>query len=196
MLLYHYFERQSGPFAPLTTLPYEEARGVLIAQKAAGKFRNPDVDGFLKKRYNRDEKLYAFFVEHGGCPQIKNPIYMFLGEQPQWMSAYEDADSIAIPMNEFDPLTVSFTYGDSFAVLNPALFGAEEYWGKVYFANEMKEIIERHGFPPYVEYDFKKGIYPVDKSIHDQLKYIEAQVWNTDVLAKYRSKWLADNPIK
>ena len=33
---------------------------------------------------------------------------------------------IKIPLTEFDPLTVSFTYGDSFAILDPALFGEEQ----------------------------------------------------------------------
>ena len=46
-----------------------------------------------------------------------------------------------IPLKEFDPLTVSFTYGDSFAIFNPALFGEEEYWNKVYFADEILDVV-------------------------------------------------------
>jgi len=90
---------------------------------------------------------------------------------------------------------VSFSYGDSFAVFNPALFGAEEYWNKLYFADEILEVINRNGFPPYVEYDFKRGIYPTDKSINHHLKYVEAHVWDDEVINKYRIKWMQGNGL-
>jgi len=186
--LYHYFERDFGPFMPLTALPVEEAKQILIAKKAAGKFHNPDIDGFLQNRYDRDKQLRNAFIAHGGRPQRIAPVYMMLGEHPQWESAYEHPAVIKIPLKEFDPLTVSFTYGDSFAIFNPALFGEEEYWNKIYFADEILEVIDRHGFPPYVEYDFKRGIYPTDKNINHHLKYVEAHIWSDNVLDKYRAE--------
>ena len=62
-------------------------------------------------------------------------------------------------------------------MFNPALYGSEECWGKIYFADEILEVIERNGYQPYIDCDFKRGIYPKDKNINDQLKYIEAHVW-------------------
>ena len=191
--LYHYFERRFGPFMTLTELPMEEARQILIDKKNAGKFHNPDIEGFLQKRYNRDEQLRKTFIEYGGKPQRAVPIYMTLGEHRQWESAYENPAIIKIPIHEFRPLTVSFTYGDSFAIFNSELFGVEEYWNKIYFADEILEVVARLGFPPYVEYDFKRSIYPTDKNINHYLKYVEAHVWSDDVLNIYREKWLADN---
>ena len=191
--LYHYCERDFPPFAPLTSLTIEEARRILLKKRAAGKFGNPDIDGFLQKRYDRDKHLREVFIEHGGKPQRTVPVYMVLGEHPQWKSAYEDPVVIKIPLKEFDPLTVSFTYGDSFAIFNPVLFGKEEYWNKICFADEILAIIERYGFPPYVEYDFKRGIYPTDKNINHHLKYVEAHVWDDDILNKYRAEWMAQN---
>jgi len=47
-------------------------------------------------------------------------------------------------------------------------------------------IVARHGFPPHVEYDFKRGIYPTDKPLHHHLRYVEAHVWDDAVLNKYR----------
>lgn len=186
LYLYHYYERDFGPFSPLTALPFDAAKKVLLEQKATGKFRNPDIDGFLQKRYERDKKLYNLFIAHGGKPVRTAPIYMMLGEHKQWESAYENPAVIKIPLEEFDPLTVSFTYGDSFAVLNPALYGKEEFWGKIYFSDEILQIIERFGMPPYVEYDFKRGIYPKDKNINHYLKYVEAHVWSDDAINKYK----------
>lgn len=52
--LYHYYERSFGPFRPLTALPMEEVRQILLEQCKVGKFRNPDVEGFLRKRYDRE----------------------------------------------------------------------------------------------------------------------------------------------
>jgi len=184
--LYHYFERDFGPFMPLTELPLEEARQILTELKKTRKFVNPDIEGFLQNRYNRDKQLRDVFIAHGGQPQRSVPIYMMLGEHRQWESAYENPQVIKIPLDKFDPLTVSFTYGDSFAVFNPMLFGEEEYWNRVYFADEILEIIKRHGFPPHVEYDFKRGIYPIDKHINHHLKYIEAHIWSDEVLNEYR----------
>ena len=185
LFLYHYFERDFGPFKPLTSLPTEEARRILQAKKEAGKFAHPNIENFLQQRYDADKTLRAAFAAHGGKPQKTAPVYMTLGEHKQWESAYENPAFIKIPLEEFDPLTVSFTYGDSFAVFNPALFGKEEYWNKIYFKEEILEIIRIYGLPPYVEYDFKRSVYPADKPINQHLKYVEAHVWSDDVLNKY-----------
>ena len=192
--LHHYCERSFGPFTPFTALPIEEARQILIARKEAGTFGNPDIEGFLKNRYGADKRLYDTFVAHGGQPKTKIPIYMMLGAHEQWASAYNNPAVIKIPLDEIDPMTVSFTYGDSFAVFNPALFGEEEYWNNIYFVDEMLKIVDHYGYPPYVEYDFNRGIYPTDKHINHHLKYVEAHIWDDKLLNKYREKWLAENP--
>ena len=183
--LCHYYERDFRPFMPLTALDINEAKKILLEQKAAGRFHHPDIDEFLQRRYARDKLLREMFIKRGGKPERTAPVYMMLGEHKQWESAYEKPAVIKIPLSEFDPLTISFTYGDSFAVLDPSLFGHEEYWNKIYFVDEILQIIDRLGFPPYVEYDFKRGIYPTDKHINHHLKYVEAHVWSDTVLSKY-----------
>lgn len=192
-ILYHYFERSFGPFACFTALPIDQARQILIAKRNAGHFGNPDIDGFLQKRYDGDRRLREAFIAHGGLPQRTAPIYFMLGEHRQWESAYDEPCVIRIPLSEFDRQTVSFTYGDSFAVFIPALYGEEEYRNKIYFDDEISGVIARHGYPPHVDYDFKRGIYPQDKHINDHLKYVEAHVWADDVLDRYKAKWLEEN---
>ena len=194
--LYHYFERKSGPFMTLTALPIKKSREILYAKRDAGSFANPDIEGFLQKRYARDKQLRDAFIARGGLPQRMTPVYMMLGEHRQWESAYNEPVVIRIPLEAFDPKTISFTYGDSFAILNPMLFNKEDYWNKVYFADEILKVIAHYGLPPYVEYDFKRSIYPTDKSIDHHLKYVEAHVWSDHILNQYRNKWLADNPLK
>ena len=140
----------------------------------------------MQNRYNADFRLRERFIAIGGKPKRTAPIYMMLGEHKQWESAYEEPAVIKIPLRKFARESVSFMYGDSFAIFNPQLFGKEEYWNKVYFADEILQIIKRYGFPPYVEYDFKRSIYPTDKHINHHLKYVEAHVWDDETLNKYR----------
>jgi len=191
VFLYHYFERDFGPFMSLAALPMEEAKQILIAQRNAGKPGNPDIESFLQNRYHRDRQLRDVFIAHGGRPQRSAPIYAMLGPHDQWASAYDHPAVVKIPLQEMDPLTVSFTYGDSFAIFNPALFGQEEYWNRVYFADEMLALIARIGFPPHVDYDFRRGIYPADKHINHHLKFVEAHIWADDILNRYRAEWVA-----
>jgi hypothetical protein len=147
----------------------------------------------LQKRYDGDKRLREAFIAHGGKPQRIAPVYMMLGEHKQWESAYDNPAIIKIPLDEFDRLTVSFTYGDSFAIFDRDLWCEEEYWNQIYFSDEILQIIDRYGFPPYVEYDFKRGIYPRDKHINHHLKYVEAHIWSNDVLDKYRKRWQGGN---
>lgn len=186
----HYFERAEVPFLSIGELPYGEARPILLTRQKLGKPGNPDVDGFLEKRYSRDEALYEAFLARGGKPERKAPVYFFLGEHPQWASGMDNPAIIKIPLHEFSREILSFTYGDSFAVLNPDLFGTEEYWGKVYFSEEILGVISRNGYPPHVEYDFKKNIYPTSLPLNHCLKYIEAHVWSNTVLEKYKVLWM------
>jgi len=57
------------------------------------------------------------------------------------------------------------------------------------FANEILGVIERHGFPPHVKYNFKRGIYPKGVHINDTLRYVEAHIWSDEVPDEYRAKW-------
>ena len=185
--LYHYYEKDFEAFKTLVDLPMEEARNILLKRREEGKFHNPNIDDFLQNRYSSDKKLREAFIKHGGKPQRTAPIYMTLGEHKQWKSAYENAEVIKIPLKEFESNSISFTYGDSFAIFNQELFGEEEYWNKIYFVDEILRIIDKYGMPPYVEYDFKKGIYPTDKHINNHLKYVEAHIWSDGVLNRYRN---------
>ncbi|MCL2884999.1 MAG: hypothetical protein FWF49_05905 [Oscillospiraceae bacterium] len=98
-------------------------------------------------------------------------------EHPAW---------IKIPVEEFDPDTVSFTYGDSFAVLNPVLDTGEPWWGNVCRYSDIVKLIEKYGFPDDPPYDMRRRIFPLDKPINDCRKFIEAHVWDDAVLDKYR----------
>ena len=101
---------------------------------------------------------------------------------------FRNASCIRIPVSEFDLFTVSFTYGDMFAVFDPSLSAGEEYWKQVYTYEGIKKLIEKYGYPEDPIYDSVHGIFPKDRPIGQYLKYIEAHVWSDEVLDKYRHR--------
>jgi len=187
LYLYYYYERDIGPFKMLTDLTVDDARKFVSEEAAIKSTKNTDVEGFLRMRYDCDARLRKEFAARGGKITRQNPVYMMLGEHSSWATAYEKPVMIKIPLAEIDPTAVSFTYGDSFIVLNPGKFESKEYWGKVYFRDEILELISRIGYPPQVEYDFKNENYTKYSPVADHLLYVEAHVWCDELLDRYRS---------
>lgn len=181
--LYHYYEKDQPPFRTLTLLPFEEAK--VIMHTLLGENTMFDVDNFLNLRYERDKALYEKFISIGGKPVRTAPVYFTLGANKGMKTWFDMPDFIKIPLSEFEPDTVSFTYGDSFAVLNPSLDTGEEWWGKVFNYNGIIKLINKYGFPEDPAYDMKNRIFPKDKHINHYLKFIEAHVWSDIALNKY-----------
>lgn len=194
MFLYHYFNKEQGPFLSVTEMPFNLAKAFQEnKQKENPKSVNPNIDWFLKTRYEMESKIREMFISIGGEPIRKAPFYMTLGEHPQLMTWYDNPEYLKIPMEEFDIKMVSFTYGDSFPVFNKSLNDGREFWEKVYFYYDIVKIIDKYGYPEYIEYDMGKWIFPSDKPINQHLKYIEAHIWSDDVIKKYRTKWMNEN---
>jgi len=184
--LHYYYERDLGPFRMLTDLSIDKAREIISNEIKNKQTKHTDIEGFLKMRYDCDTRLREAFAARGGRVERKNPVYMMLGEHTPWKSAYENPAEIKIPLAEIDPMAVSFTYGDSFVVFEQNKFSDEEFWGRVYFRDEMLELINRIGYPPQVEYNFKNKNYTKFSPAADHLLYIEAHVWSDSLLDKYR----------
>ena len=181
--LYHYYEKNEPPFRTLTALSYDEAKNIICTGLTENtKF---DVDKFLKLRYDRDRKLREKFIEIGGKPIRNAPVYFTLGGNEGMKTWFKEADCIKIPFKILDPSTVSFTYGDSFAVFNPLLNTGEDWWGNIYNYDGINKIIEKYGFPEDPPYNMQKRIFPKDRNINDCLKYIEAHVWSNEILNEY-----------
>ena len=185
--LYHYYEKGQPPFRSLTALPFSEAETVLRELQARNEnLVHPHIEWFLQWRYDMDKKIRNEFIKIGGKPIRATPIYFTLGANKGVSTWFEDPVFIKIPIGEFDPDTVSFSYGDVLAVFNPALNTGEEYWGKVYRYDDMLTLIEKYGYPEDPEYNGVKGIIPTDKPLGDYLKYIEAHVWSDVIPDMYR----------
>jgi len=185
--LYHYFEKNGGPFRSLTALSFEEAAAIQRAKKAANpRSVNPNIEWFLTRRYKMEKNAREKFIAQGGKPVNAAPIYCTLGPNKGMKTWFDDPAWVTIPVNEIDLDTVSFTYGDTFAVFNPALDTGEEYWGQVYRYDAIVKLIDKYGLPEDPPYDMKNWVFPRAKPINQYLKYIEAHMWSGRALEKYR----------
>jgi len=182
--LYHYYERSGAPFRTLTSLPYAEAERVVRSWFARQVMF--DVDRFLNLRYERDKLLRELYGAIGGKPIRTAPVYFTLGPNQGMSTWFDDPAWIKIPIEEFDLHTVSFTYGDSFAALDPELNTGEEWWGRVFDYKRVLSLIERYGWPEDPPYHMKNRVFPEDRHINHCLKFVEAHVWSDEVLDRYR----------
>ena len=179
MFLYHYFEKERGPFLTISDLSDEDA---IILQDKLKEGDNilvkRDFDGnYLKQRKIIENWLYETFLEKGGKPKRKTPHYMIIGETDQCKTWYKCIDHIKIPLNEFNKDTISFTYGDSFPTFISPQFGDKsEYRLNVYTNDEIWGIIEKYGWLKWTE----------DTPFH-QPSYIEAQIWDDEIIMKYKN---------
>jgi len=118
-------------------------------------------------------------IRIGGKPTNTVPVYTTLGESPEgefgmrW-DIQKNAEEIRIPVKEIDMKAVTFTYPDSMYEMIVDVDGKKTGGGrtntpKVYLYSELPEVIQK--FRVYENYRY----------------YVEAQVWNRDMLHKY---WL------
>ena len=185
--LYHYYELSLPPLRSITSLPFDEAATVLRAYQAQDPhLTHPNIEWFLKRRYEMEKIVRDKLIAVGGKPINAAPVYLTLGANEGMKTWFTGAAWLRIPVSEFDLDTVSFTYGDMFPVFNPALNTGEEWWEQVYNYDGIMKMIDRHGWPEDPVYNSRKGIFPADKPINHHLKYIEAHVWNDEVLDRYR----------
>ena len=189
--LYHYYDKSKPLFNALTQLPFDEAERIMSASlaespNATQEFLSWFPTWHLNLRYELEKTIRDKFIAIGGKPINMAPVYFTLGANKGLETWYYNLGVIKIPISDFDLSSVSFTYGDSFAVFNPKCNTGEEWWEQVYMYDDIIKLIDKYGVPEDPEYNSIKMIFPKDKPINQYLKYIEAHVWSDEVLDKYR----------
>ncbi|MDP4147229.1 MAG: GNAT family N-acetyltransferase [Bacillota bacterium] len=165
--LYHYYEASVGPFKSLTDLPLEEAEKILEDIRQEGiTYASKRSKDYIVLRRGLEEKVRNLFVAKGGRPSRKTPHSMTLGECSWIKQWYKNPQEIKIPVSAFDPLKISFTYGDIFPAMR--YDDGKPYFGKVYTLEEIEQVIQTHGLPQEWNSDGKYG----------PKRYIEVQVWD------------------
>jgi RimJ/RimL family protein N-acetyltransferase len=182
--LSHYYEAATGPFRNLSHLPSAEAEARMMAIRKQGDiFASRRPEDYLTIRRTLEDKVRTLFVAKGGRPQLSRPHYMILGSCPWVKSWYKQGCELRVSLAEFDPLSVSFTYGDTFPAMRYQ--DGSPYRDCVYTLEEVPALVQQYGLPQTVNPDGARG----------PDRYIEAQVWAAEPIDSY-IKMHADNPLK
>ncbi len=172
--LYHYYETSRGPLRNLSDLDADEAEAVLEALRQRGDgFASQRKADYLSIRRELEAFVRARFIDKGGDPLRACPHYFTLGDCDWVKSWYAHSSEIHVPLDQFDPLRVSFTYGDIFPAMR---YGdGKPYRRQVYVLAEIPDLIEQYGLPQNCNADGKLG----------PDHYIEAQVWDDAPLLRW-----------
>jgi hypothetical protein len=172
--LSHYYDCANKPFRSLSNLPPEEAKAVLsaIRQRGAG-FASQRKADYLTIRRELEATVRQRFIEKGGQPVRACPHYLILGSCDWLRSWYTQGCELRVPLEQFEPLHVSFTYGDTFPAMRYA--DGKPYRKQVYTLAELPQVIRTYGLPQDWNAD----------GAHGPDRYIEAQVWSDAALRRW-----------
>ena len=169
MKLYHYYEKERGPFRSISDLSDEEAEKVLADLRAKTDiFLSKRPEDYLKKRRHFEEMLRSRFLQKGGTVERKTPHYMVVEACPFFEKWYEQTAYITVDAEKLDMRTVSFTYGDSHPTFSGRVNDGREYRGMLYDYDEILRIIDRYGLPQIWNPDLR----------HGPEAYVEVQIWS------------------
>lgn len=171
--LYHYYDESTGPFQNLSDLSPAEAEIVLSSIRLQDKgFASKRSTDYLDIRRDLESKARELFILKGGRPIRNHPHYMTLGECPWLLEWYPSGKVLQIAIMEFEPDTISFTYGDLFPTMR--YFDGKPYRNQLYTVNEIFQIIGQFGLPQNWNAKGDKG----------PERYIEVQVWDDQPLKR------------
>jgi hypothetical protein len=183
VMLYHYSEADKFCLRSIMDLSFAEAFQILEEKrKKYPKNVSPQVKVFLEKRIERERQMREKFINIGGKPTRKTPIYFFVGACEEYLKFYVNPRVILIPLKEFNPKHISFTYGDSMPIFSPELNDGREFWQNVFSYEQITNLVKKYGLPSsHAVYENSEG-----GSHKRALKCIEAQVWDNEIIEKYK----------
>lgn len=187
MLLYRYFHDFIDPFRNFTDFNFSSGKEYVryIKEHKIPCPRSYD-EYYFEKRIIIEKEIRQSFIDLGGKPINEHPIYMVLGNCDYWFYRVKRCvGSLAIPLNDFDTSTISFTYGDSLPSFDAYPGFIRPYSHKVYTIDSIYEIIKKYGLPQNWNAD----------GSHGWETYIEVQVWNDAPLIFYRPTYALQDDI-
>ncbi|MFT3952434.1 MAG: hypothetical protein QM689_10915 [Oscillospiraceae bacterium] len=180
MTLYHYFDKRTGPFRNLSDLPPEGAQSVLADARRNYPASQPASrdENYMQRRYGYEETARRLFADMGGKIEREAPHFLCVEECAWLYTWYEQPAYVAIPFEEFDASTLSFTYGDLHPTFSPIVTDGLEYRRKLYMLDGITDIIARYGLPQTHEYRGELG-FP---------RYVEAHAWSDETVRRFSSE--------
>lgn len=171
LFIVNYCHPNCIPLMNIMRLPKDEA--FLLARKlsddnkdktAFGRFA--DFENYYPRRVMQDDYLYNAFIASGGQPKEKHPLSFLLQGSDYLNNWFDNGIVTKIPLKIIPSMYISFTYGDSCAVLGRK--------GEISVLTKemMLDIIKA----------YKGSIDDFMRDIALNHYYIEVQLWNDDYI--------------
>lgn len=181
--LFHYYELENGPFRNITEYGFEKA--VNIQSQILEGWNSKRPENYIGLRFLLEKRIREQFILKGGKPNRNDPFYFTLGECDWAKSWYINPGVIKIPLTDFNPDHISFTYPDSMVSFQfydePKLKTYRKNCnGQIFLLSEISDLINEYGIPSEEKCKIEERLK------YD--KYIEAQVWDDEVIKAYRNK--------
>ncbi len=179
--LYHYFELNNGPFRNITEHGVKKATDV--QSKILKGFISKRLPSYIEWRFSLEERLKKQFMAKGRKPNRNDPFYFTLEPCDLLKTWYENPGIIKLPLSDFHPDQISFTYPDSmisFQFYDDPKFAEyrKDCNGKVFMLTEIDEVINKFGMPSEDKWKSEKLLQ------YD--RYVEVQVWDDEVINNYK----------
>ena len=174
MRAFRYFNANRDIFSSITEL---EIYSELDFIKCSHFFPRSYNYNYYLNRLNTERILRSKFIDKGGNPSLLHPYYFTLENCDSWFfNVKHNYGSISFELEEFDPDSISFTYGDSIPTFMEMFNDGKEYRNQVYTLKEIVDVIHEYGYP--------QSWNPLAK--YGPENYIEVQVWSNNPIKKYR----------
>ena len=122
LFITHYFYPGTDPWKNIMNLPEQEAFRT-AAELAASHldttsfYRFADFKNYYPNRKRADKYVRNAFIELGGKPMLMHPYYFVLGECEYLREWFDSSDRIMLDLSNIPDDQVSFTLGDSCALI-------------------------------------------------------------------------------
>jgi len=166
--LVNYAHTKCTPMKSITQLPEAEAfelAAQLYTESPCRAHRRfgPDFQYYYPHRLKTEKWLHEHFLALGGEPETEHPFYFALHNCESLDRNFEYGTQTQLTLSDIDPRHISFTFGDSIAVMDSP--DRREPFTK----DDLYTHIAAHG-----------GVEPFLDSIKNKYDCIEAQLW-TDI---------------
>ena len=122
LLITHYYYPGTDPWKNIMNLPEQEAFRVAAELAAAHPettsfYRFADFKNYYPLRKRADEYVREAFIRLGGKPALPHPYSFVLAESDYLKAWFDSKDKIVLDLSDIPEDQVSFTPGDSCALL-------------------------------------------------------------------------------
>jgi hypothetical protein len=179
--IYRYFKLGTNPFKSISDLCDAEIVLFMKENFPNHSWFHANPEKRIKTRRKIEKWLFDEFVLSGGDPKTNHPCYFTLGKSAFLRESGSFDTEIKIPLRLFSSKNISFTYPDSFFSewlsrnKDHKLYNCELN-GRIFTINEALNLLTQNKIPQNVQ---------MDDAYYKFEFYIEAQVWDYDILNIY-----------